>query len=206
MSLPLRANRDVPTQPRSVRELLAAMGAGEREAAAEFVQRYGPQIRRRVRGKLRTSMRRLFDSQDILSTLSRRLDSYVHRGLFEPRSEEELWGLVFMIAEHSVVEKARIWQALSEKEGEQSGLAGEAAGRFDRAARGTGVVLAEEDEFEGLLESVPHELDRQIARLWAMNLSSEAIATELGLTVDVVRTRWRRTRDQLRFHFAQEPM
>lgn len=182
------------------------MGQGEREAAAEFVHRYGPQIRRRVRGKLRTSMRRLFDSQDILSTLSRRLDSYVHRGLFEPRSEEELWGLVFTIAEHSVVEKARIWQALSEKEGERSGLAGEAAGRFDRAARGSGVVVADDDEFEGLLESVPQELDRQIARLWAMNHSSETIANELGLTVEVVRTRWRRTRDQLRFHFSQEAM
>jgi DNA-directed RNA polymerase specialized sigma24 family protein len=192
------------SDPRSVRELLAAMGKGERDAAAEFVTRYGPLIRRRVRGKLKASMRRLFDSQDILSTLSRRLDSYVHRGLFEPRSEDELWGLVFTIAEHSIAEKARIWRALSAKEGQQSGLAREAAGRYGQAERSAGVMLADDDDFEELLESVPQQVDRQIARLWAMDLSSEAIAAELGLTVDVVRTRWRRTRDRLRSRFEVE--
>ncbi len=189
---------------KGVPELLSAMGRGERQAAAEFVHRYGPQIRRRVRGKLRASMRCLFDSHDILSTLSRRLDIYVHSKRFEPRSEAELWRLVFTIAERSVVEKARIWRVLTENEGERSGLAREAGIRFDEAERSTGVEIAEEGEFEKLIESVSQPIDRQIARLWARDLSSEAIAAQLGLTVDVVRTRWRRTRARLRSHFSME--
>lgn len=40
---------DADSQARGVPELLTAMGRGERQAAAEFVNRYGPQIRRRVR-------------------------------------------------------------------------------------------------------------------------------------------------------------
>ncbi|HYD01738.1 MAG TPA: hypothetical protein VEB22_10975 [Phycisphaerales bacterium] len=192
-------------EPRSVQALLEAMGNGEREAAAEFIMRFGPQIRRRVRGKMAFSMRRLFDSQDILSTLSRRLDRYVHQKRFEPRSEGEFWSLIQTIATHSIAEKAKICRALEQSEEELSGLAHETAGRFDRAERGAGVTLEPNEDFEELLECVSQPIDRQIARLWAMNLSSEAIATELGLTVDVVRTRWSRTRSRLRSRFGEEP-
>jgi len=187
-----------PPQERSVESLMEAMGQGEREAAAEFVVRFGPLIRRRVRGKLRASMRRMFDSQDILSTLSRRLDVYVSRGQFEPRSAAELWGLVFAIAENCVVEKARILQSLVEKE---VGLAMEP----QTAAPGRPIGVTHGEELEELLEEVPLAIDRQIARMWAMDISSEAIAAELGLTSEVVRTRWRRTRDRLRDHYLQVP-
>jgi DNA-directed RNA polymerase specialized sigma24 family protein len=179
--------------PSSVRTLLEAMGRGERQAAAEFVIRYGPQIRRRVRGKLRVSMRRLFDSQDILSTLGRRLDTYVHRGNFEPRSEGELWSLVFTIAERSVIEKAKIWEALAEKE---SGLARETVAQD--AVSALTIEHGPDSEFEQLLGCIPAEDDRQIARLWSMGKTSELIAADVGMTPDQVRKRWSRTRDRLR--------
>ncbi|MFT3684395.1 MAG: hypothetical protein QM783_05610 [Phycisphaerales bacterium] len=112
---PARGGDESNSETPSVKTLLEAMGRGERQAAAEFVMRYGPLIRRRVRGKLRPSMRRLFDSEDILSTLGRRLDNHIHGGSFEPRSETELWSLVYAIAERSVVEKAKTAQLLAEQ-------------------------------------------------------------------------------------------
>lgn len=185
----------------TVRSLLEAMGRGERQAAAEFVICYGPQIRRRIRGKLRVQMRRLFDSHDILSTLGRRLDVYVHHGRFEPRSEGELWSLVFTMAERSVAEKARIWRSLSEND---SGLARESMGRLEDGERLNKEDLNAESEFEHLLLNIPSVEDRQIARLWAMGHTSDAIACELGLSPDQVRQRWCRTREKLREQFMEQ--
>src|SRR5262245_43990251 len=74
----------------AVPELLARMRAGDRQAAAVFITRYESKIRRRVRGKLSLSMRRIFDSQDIVSTLGRRLDLYVRSGKLEAQSEQQL--------------------------------------------------------------------------------------------------------------------
>lgn len=161
--------------------------------------RYGSQIRRRVRGKLRASMRRLFDSQDILSTLGRRLDEYVYSGGFEARSEGELWSLVFKIAERSVAEKARHFESLT---GNESGgfRAASQAQRFDR-------VDAHDDEspeLEDLLAEIPSEPDRQIARLWSRGMTSEMIAVEVKMTPHQVRQRWIRTRDRLRARFGGE--
>ena len=199
------ANPDDGGDRSTVRALMEAMGRGERRAAAEFVVCYGPQIRRRIRGKLRVQMRRLFDSQDILSTLGRRLDSYVQRGQFEARTEGEFWSLVFTIAERSVSEKAKIWKSLTDSD---NGLARESM----RGGRGGGLALCEplsreeltpDGEFEHLLQSIPSGTDRQIARLWAMGHPSEFIATEVGLTAAGVRQRWLRTRERLREQFTE---
>lgn len=187
----------------SLQHLLKAMGNGERQAAAEFVTRYGPRIRRRIRGKMRASMRRLFDSQDILSTLSRRLDAYVHGGRFEARSEDELWGLVFKIAERSVAEKARIWKALSESDGHQDRLARQCGGAGEPVGQSQSADPWENEELEELLECIPQQVDRQIARLWARDLSSEVIASELQLSVESVRVRWTRTRARLKEQFIK---
>jgi len=104
-------------------DMLMRMRAGDREAAAEFVSRFGPRIRRRIHGKLGPAMRRLFDSQEILSTLGRRLDVFVGSGSLRATSIEELWSLVFRIADNSLIEKARVFRSLEAKEGEDSPLA-----------------------------------------------------------------------------------
>lgn len=179
----------------TVNQLLEAMGRGDRDAAAEFVTRYGPLIRRRIRGKLRASMRRLFDSQDILSTLSRRLDRYVHSRQFEARSEAELWSLVYTIAERSVVEKAIIWRALTKKEG---GFARQMSFGTKTTELPDQLDLTADGELEQLLGSIPLAVDRQIARLWAIGKTSEEIGSETGLSASDVRQRWQRTKTQLR--------
>ena len=75
----LNAWGEDPIPQENVESLLRRMRNGDREAAAQFITRYEDRIRRRIRGKLNPSVRRLFDSQDIFSTIGRRLDQYVHR-------------------------------------------------------------------------------------------------------------------------------
>ena len=92
---------DADSHRADVTALLQQMRAGDRGAAAVFVTRYGSRIRRRIRGKLSRAMRRIFDSQDILSTLGRRLDSFVHSGGVQATSE----AAITMAAENA---KARV--------------------------------------------------------------------------------------------------
>ncbi|HMN39399.1 MAG TPA: ECF-type sigma factor [Phycisphaerales bacterium] len=168
---------------------MARMGEGDRVALGEFLGRYGPLIRRRVRGKLRASVRRLYDSQDILSTVSRRLDAYVKSGKFQARTEDEFWGLVFRVAQRSLVEKARIVEALRAKEGEDSEFAGWMLGRLrgqepDERARTDGL------EVDDLLDALKSDEDRTITRLWAGGANHSQIASHLGIDDAAVRQRW----------------
>src|SRR5215468_7302155 len=106
------------------------MRAGDRTAAALFVERFAPQIRRRIRGKLNPAMRRLFDSQEILSTLGRRLDAFIGAGRLSGGSLNQLWSLPFRIADNSLIEKARVFRSREGKEGEDSSLAQRRASRL----------------------------------------------------------------------------
>ena len=87
--------------------LLGRMRGGDRDAAAEFVRRYGDLIRLRVREKLGASLRRVLDSEDVLSTVARRLDGIVHDGRLRAGTQAELWSLVTAIANHAVCENVR---------------------------------------------------------------------------------------------------
>src|SRR5438046_3107354 len=95
--------------------LLTRMRAGDRTAAAEFVSRFAPRIRRRIRGKLNPAMRRLFDSQEIMSTLGRRLDAFIGSRQLNADSMNELWALLFRMADNSLIEKARVFRSLEAK-------------------------------------------------------------------------------------------
>ena len=190
-----------PATDTDLADLVQRMGRGDREAAATFVIRYGEFIRRRVRGKLEASVRRLFDSQDIMSTFGRRLDSYVLGGNFAPRSEDEFWSLVFLVANSSVVDKTRIVEALNAKEGEDSDFAAWMQDRL-RDAEKPGSAQSSDAKYElaldELLRPLKSEQDRTIATLWAMGVPHAQIAEQVGLSHDVVRQRWHRIREFLR--------
>lgn len=178
--------------------LVTRMGAGDREALAAFLKSYGPLIRRRVRGKLRASMRRLFDSQDILSTLGRRLDAFVRDGKFFAKSEDEFWSMVFRVAHHSLAEKGRIVESLRRKEGEDSVFASWMLGRLNAGGLGSEPAIVAGAELDDLLALLPDDRDRTITRLWATGSNHVQIAAHLGVSEPVVRQRWRRIRELLR--------
>ncbi len=186
-----------PTSDPDLGDLVGRMGAGDREAVAEFLTRYGPLIRRRVRGKLRSSVRRLFDSQDILSTVGRRLDLIVRDGRVKAKTQGEFWSLVWDVSQHSLAEKGRIVSGLIAKEGEDSGFAAMMLGRLREAERASGEAGAEV-AFDDMLAVLKSEQDRTIAMLWSIGLSYSEIAEHLGTNDDHVRQRWHRARAMLR--------
>jgi RNA polymerase sigma factor (sigma-70 family) len=169
------------------------MGRGDRQALGEFLSRYGPLIRRRVRGKLRASVRRLYDSQDILSTLSRRLDAYVRNGKFQARSEDEFWGMIFKVAQNSMAEKARLVDALETKEGEDSDFATWMLGRLNSPPESENAPGSSLD-LDDMLDVLQTDEDRTIVRLWATGSNHVQIAAHLGLSETAIRQRWSRIR------------
>ena len=178
------------------------MRTGDRTAAAEFITRYGSRVRRRICGKLSPAMRRLYDSQDILSTLGRRLDQYVSGGRLQAATEDELWAIVFRMAENAVVDKARVVRRLQKIEGEDSGFARAFAQRLDQVERerDSGVEI----EIDRALNVFGDDADRQILRLWLAGTAHTAIATHLELAPTTIRKRWQKIKSVLHERFASE--
>ena len=193
--------RAAPALGPSLNDLVVRMRAGDRDAVAEFVTVFGPLVRRRVRGKLNPGMRRLFDSQEILSTLSRRLDRYVRAGRVEAASEPQLWALVFKMVDAALVDKVRIIRRLRHVEGEDSPFAQTLLTRLDDAGR-----RGEEDialQLDAALRLLPSATDRQIVSLWLMGNSHRVIADYVGLSYDATRQRWQSIRERLRAHLEK---
>lgn len=185
-----------------VDSLLRRMRSGSRTAAALFVTRYGPRIRRRIRGKLSPAMRRLFDSQDILSTLGRRLDQLVLGGGVTAVNENELWALIFRIANNAVIDKARFIRRLRSVEGEDSAFARDLASRFRDAIRHRDQAL--EIEITNALTLFEDGADREILFLWLTGTRHHEIAEHVRLSAPTVRKRWQKIKTRLRRHFAGE--
>lgn len=183
-------------------ELLARMRAGDREAAAEFVTRFGSRLLRRIRTKLSQPMRRVFDSLDILSTLARRLDHFVHSGQLEAATEDQLWSLLFRMAEHAVIDKARVFRRLQSAEGEDSTFAREMLARLQAAEvrRRDGPEV----ELERAMQSLQDRVDRTILSLWLLGTPHIATAEWVGLTPAAVRQRWHSIRTRLRATFEAD--
>lgn len=172
----------------SAAALLARMQEGDREAVGEFIDRYGERIRRRVRGKLGPAMRRVFDSQEILSTVARRLDEIVREGRLRACEEGQLWSLVQQIAHNAVIDKVRVFERLRRVEGGDEAFAHELLRDLedaDRAGDDGGEV-----RLERLLRALPDPEDRQILELWLRDVPQVAIARALGMPDGTVRRRW----------------
>lgn len=179
---------------------VARMRAGDREAAAEFVVRFGPRIRRRVSSKLGPHMRRLFDSQEILSTVARRLDRCVSNGQLRAVTAEELRGLVFAMAQNALIEKGRVHASLRAKEGDDGPVARAMLQRLsEEEHRPEGCAL----EIDRALRALEDPIDRQILSLWLNDVPQVHIAEVVGLAATAVRKRWQSIRERLRTHYDE---
>jgi DNA-directed RNA polymerase specialized sigma24 family protein len=170
-------------------ELVARIRAGERTAAAEFIRRHEAQLRRRYRHKMGASLRRLVDSDDIVSTLSRRLDAYIASGKLHEVTLEQLWRLISRMVENALADKGRLVRRLKNVESEDRGLATALVARVD---------APEELDLRELIGTLQSPVDREIVVLWLGGSELKSIADELGLSEDGVRKRWERTKAELR--------
>lgn len=179
----------------SALELVARVQSGDRGAAVQFMQRFGERIRCRVRAQLGRSMRRLFDSQDILSTVARRLDELVCSGSVRATNEDQLLGLLMRITSNAVVDKSRLVKRLREIENEDRVVARVFEDAFERFAHenpdGSGVI-------ERAFAATEDPLDRTILSMWLNGCEHASIAATTHLSVEAVRFRWHRIRGRLR--------
>jgi len=175
---------------------------GDRDAAAEFLTRNEALIRRRYRQKMGRAMRRLCDSQELVSTIARRFDKMVREGEVRAASEGQLWALIFAIGDHALADKGRILEHLERVEGPDSDVAREWRIRFARAERSGPDGM--EGELDSMLRALDEPVDRQILTMWLMGIELQVIASELSMEPPAVRKRWERIRSRLRVSAAQE--
>ncbi|MEC9374052.1 MAG: sigma-70 family RNA polymerase sigma factor [Planctomycetota bacterium] len=182
----------------SVAQLLARMRSGDRDAAAVFVTTYGPMIRRRIRSMVGPQMRRLFDSEDILSTLGRRLDRLVDEGRMNVESEGKLWSFVLRIAEHASIDKARLVQRLRNVEGEEAFIARAILTSTGSDSASDSRSEVDESAVADAFEALEDPRDRQILSLWLAGSRHDQTAKALDMSHAAVRKRWQHITEALR--------
>lgn len=175
---------------------------GDRAAAAAFLTQNEALIRRRYRQKMGRAMRRLCDSQELVSTIARRFDKMVSDGEVRAGSERQLWALIFSIGDHALADKGRILQNLERVEGPDSDIAREWRIRLARAERSAPDGM--EAELDSMLRSLEDPVDRQILSMWLMGMEMQMIAAELSVEPATLRKRWERIRSRLRVSAEQE--
>lgn len=181
--------------PDADRQLVLRVAAGDRDAAADFVRRFGGRLRARVRAELGEHVRRLYDSQDILATVSRRLDAMVMHGEVRAETSPQLFGLITQLVRRAVVDKARFIDRLRRVEAEDRGL----ADCIDAAE-----ALPEQTVIEWAFSMTEDSVDRTILSLWLHEHPHAEIASAVGLSEEACRWRWHRIRGRLRDRFMQE--
>lgn len=169
-------------------QLVARVAAGDRDAAAEFLDRNRRLIAARYRWKLRQQPSRLADTDDFLSTLARRLDRFVAERTVLASGAGRLLSLIDRIAQRASSELVRRARRVHRRE---------AAG-----ARAEVVLPPERVDERELCALVSREaLDEgagELVRLRLNGFSHEQIARHLGITAPAVRQRWGRVLAQLR--------
>lgn len=175
---------------------IAGGGASGRAAAATFLLRHEALIRRRLRHKLTASLRRLFDSDDLFSTVVRRIDREVEQRRLAILDERQFWALINRIGDNCIVDISRqdqCWRAASRLVATPGRTDGVGAGRAhdhggESIHRATGGAAEE---------------DRQILFLRVLGAPFSAIGAALGMTEQVARKRWQRLRRLLRQRAAE---
>ncbi len=79
-----------------------------RDEIARFVMARKGRIQAIARTKLTKSSRSLVDSEDVVSSVMRRIDTLASRGALYVRTENDLWALITTIVGNYTVSKARL--------------------------------------------------------------------------------------------------
>ena len=181
--------------PHPVDALVERIAMGDQDAAAEFVRSHEALIRRRMRHKLGSALRRTVDSEDLVSTLSRRLHVYMSSTRVEARSREQLVSLLMVIAHRSLNDKLRALRRAEHEAGPNARFRSLFQEQNRRTSEHPGPGI---DEALAALES---DIDREITRMWLGGMDQAEIAVALGISHSAVRKRWERIRARLRGMF-----
>ena len=184
-----------------VTSLVERFRGGDSEAVGEFVTRYGPVIRSHFRRKIGASMHRLVDSQDLLSTISRRLCQRVQNGRVSAEDDRQLWALVYRIGNDALVDRVKIVSRLRALESEGSPFVRGMRDRLDQAGTGSSQEFAE--ELHRMLGLLSTSADRELLVQWLHGKSLADAGASLGMNAAMARKRWQRIRETLQDALAE---
>jgi DNA-directed RNA polymerase specialized sigma24 family protein len=171
----------------------------DRGAIARFLIDHQDRIRAVARRKLSANARTVFDSEDVFSSVLRRVDTMVESGTLRPRSVAELWALIDTITRNNAINRTRLIErarALLSDEGAY------AQSLLDRLCR-----YSTDDEATILLYRMMgclrDDTDRQVLTLHLRGATHRAIASLLNISEDASRQRWRTIRNLLQEKFSE---
>jgi hypothetical protein len=172
----------------------------DRENVAAFVVRHEDRIRAIARRKLPRGARTAFGSEDVFSTVARRVDALVARGALRAESEAQLWSLIQRVAENVSLERARLIQSTAARSGEDAEFWSQVSMDLRRCRDDTEAFVL---VFE-MMSALTDQCERQIFLLRLRGVGHRVIAQQLGTTSDVVRQRWVKIRRDLRCRFSAQ--
>lgn len=192
-------------------DVLAAMARGQagerdergdspaRQALAEFVLQHRERIRAIARQKLPGGARSVFDSEEVVSSVLRRLDGMASRGTLAPRSPAELWGLITAIATNAAVDRRRLIERARSHLAEDGPYAYELLKRLNACESDDDATML----LLRMMMSIKNSTDRHVFMMLHRGASHRAIATALGISEAASRKRWSVLRQELAERFRE---
>ena len=189
------------SEEHGLRSMLAPgqTAAQTRAAIAAYVLEHKDRVRSIARNKLTRNTRRVFDSDEVLSSVLRRLDGMAVRGTLMPHSEAELWGLIEAIAQNTAVSKTRLIERARNMVTDDGPYAYELLKRLNACETDDEATLL----VNRMLMSLPHGPDRQITVMFLRGATHRAIGDILGISEEASRQRWHRIRSELARRFQE---
>lgn len=174
-------------------------GPALRERLAAYVLAHQSQIRAMARRNLTSDTRTVCDSEDILSSVLRRLDEMANDGVLRPRSERELWALIRTIARNTAVSRTRLIEHARQRLTEDGPYAYELLQRLNTYRSDEEATLL----VHRMLASVQDRTNRQVLALMLRGASHRAIGAFLEISEDASRQRWMAVRREIAAKFGR---
>lgn len=170
-----------------------------RKAIADYALSNAAKIRAIARRKLTQATRAVSDSEDVFSSVARRLDLLAAGGKLRPRSESELWKLIKVIAQNNAVSQTRLIERSRVLLTEDGPLAYEMSKRFNACQSDEEATVL----FQRMMLSLPDGQHRQLMDLLYRGANHGAIAALLHISAEASRQRWKNIRTTLARLFAE---
>ncbi len=182
------ASRDRKKDPIDLGKLLT-----DRSALAEFVMHHEGTIRAVARRKLSPGTRAVYDSDDVLATVLRRLDRLAADGAIRAISEGEIVSLILTIAENASNGKTRLIELARSRMHEEEAFSRILLQRLE---------ACKDDEDAGSLivemfATLPDSDARTIFLLRLRGIEHKVIAQMLAISPEACRQRWKKIRNEL---------
>ncbi len=169
----------------------------DRTAVAEYILAHSPRIRGVARSKLSAATKSIYDSEEVLSSVLRRVDAIVKNGQMHPRSEAELWALIDAITRNNAINRTKLIERARNLLTEDGPYVYELLKRLNAYTGDDEATIL----VYRMMACLPDEIDRRILGLYIRGATHAAVATLLSITAAATRQRWMRIRRELEARF-----